>query len=45
MVPMLDTMSKNYIIRLQMPKSIVFMSKVPQLVAEMRKIVHGGYKG
>ena len=43
-VPIFDIMSKSYIIRLQMPKSTVFLSKVTQLVAEMRKTVHG-YKG
>jgi hypothetical protein len=34
-------MSKNYIIRLKMPKATVFLSKVTQSVAEMRKIIHG----
>jgi hypothetical protein len=44
MVLIIDCMSKSYIIRLQMPKSTVFLSKITQLVAEMRKTVHG-YKG
>jgi len=43
-VPILDIMSKSYITRLQMPKSTVFLSKVTQLLAKMRKTVHG-YKG
>jgi len=42
--PILDIMSKSYITSLQMPKSTVFLSKVTQLVVEMRKTVHG-YKG
>jgi hypothetical protein len=44
MGPILDIMSKSYITTLQMPKSTVFLSKVAQSVAEMRKAVHG-YKG
>src|ERR1700747_3499281 len=43
-VPMINTMSKIYITRLQMPKSTALLSNVTQLMAEMRKTVHA-HKG